>query len=175
MRRSDFLTSAQPGQKLSFGLPTNLVGSPFFIPDKLSGSWFSKFCPTWAELFFAFFHWSNYKNGFLIGYHLRDVFWKMVLKMMISTATTGRDFFCAHSPKRQSHRLPLGETFWTIAAEARIKNLLSAATIWEGLWTKCRSHRLPPERKFFCARYEYECFFWRYMKIVFQNPLINRS
>ena len=36
--RSDFSTSVQVGQKLSFGLPTNLVGSLFFIPDKLSGS-----------------------------------------------------------------------------------------------------------------------------------------
>ena len=33
-----FLTSAQVGQKLDFGLPNNLVGSLFFIPDKLSGS-----------------------------------------------------------------------------------------------------------------------------------------
>ena len=38
LRRSDFSTSDQVGQKLSFGLPTNLVGSLFFIPDKLSGS-----------------------------------------------------------------------------------------------------------------------------------------
>ena len=33
-----FLTSAQVGQKLDFGLPTNLVGGWVFIPDKLSGS-----------------------------------------------------------------------------------------------------------------------------------------
>ena len=129
-----FLTSTQVAAKwffnfcpswaeVGFWTSDQLGWMLFFIPDKLSGSWFSKFCPTWAELFFAFFHWINYKNGFLVGYH-----WE--------------SFFCAHSPKRQSHRLPLGETFWTITAEARIKNLLSAATIWEGLWTKCRSHRL---------------------------------
>ena len=32
------LTSAQVGQKLDLGLPTNLVGREFYIPDKLSGS-----------------------------------------------------------------------------------------------------------------------------------------
>ena len=36
---------------------------------------------------------------------------KAVLKMAFSSATTGRVFFCRHSPKRQSHRLPLGEIF----------------------------------------------------------------
>ena len=149
-------TSAQLGQKWDFLLPTKLSGSLFFISDKLSGSWFWKFCPTWAELFFAFFI-------------------KAVLKMAFLLATTGRSFFWDYSPKRQSHRLPLGETFWKIADKARIKTLFSAATIWERLWTKYCSHRLPLERKFFCARYGYECFFCRYMKIVFQNPLINRS
>ena len=87
-----FLTSAQVGQKLDFGLPTKLVGGLFFIPDKLSGSWFWKFCPTWAELFFAFF-------------------FEVVLKMPFSAATTGRDFFWEHSPKCPSHRLSLEGVF----------------------------------------------------------------
>ena len=70
---------------------------------------------------------------------------KAVLKMAFSSATTGRVFFCRHSPKRQSHRLPLGEIFWKIATEARIKSLVSAAIIWEGLWTKGDSHQLSLE------------------------------
>ena len=31
-------------------------------------------------------------------------FRKTLLKLPFSPATTGRDFFCAYSPKRQSHR-----------------------------------------------------------------------
>ena len=149
------------------------------------------FCPTWAEVEF----WTSTQVGrkfiFLFPTSCREVdfrnsvqlgqnyffefFRKMLLKMPFSSATTGRDFFWDHSPKRQSHRLPLGETFWKAEDEARIKSLVSAATIWEGLWTKSVFHRLPLERKFFRVRCECGCFFWRYMKIVFQNPLINRS
>ena len=148
------------------------------------------FCPTWAEVGF----WNSDQLGWKSIFYSRQVVGKLVLKILsnlgriifwifletllkmpFSAATTGRDFFCGHSPKRQFHRLPLREAFWKIADEARIKSLVFPATIWERLWTKCCSHRLPLERKFFCARYESECFFWRYMKIVFQNPLINRS
>ena len=31
--------------------------------------------------------------------------------MPFSSATTGRDFFCAHSPKRQFHRLPFEKDY----------------------------------------------------------------
>ena len=124
-----FLTSAQVGQKLDFGLPTNLVGGHFLFPTTCREVGFQNSVQLGQNYFFEFFL-------------------EMLLKMPFSSATTGRDFFCAHSPKRQSHRLPLGRNFWIIAAEARIKNLLSAATIWEGLWTKCRSHRLSLEKKF---------------------------
>ena len=130
-----FFTSAQLAPKWFFNFcpswsevgffTSNQLGrKSFFIPDKLSGSWFWKFCPTWAELFFA-------------------IFIEAVLKMPFSAATTGRDFFWDHSPKRQSHRLPLGEASWKAEDEARIKSLVSAATIWEGLWTKSVSRRLP--------------------------------
>ena len=40
-----------------------------------------------------------------------EFFLEMILKMPFSSATTGRDFFCGHSPKRKSRRLPLEETF----------------------------------------------------------------
>ena len=85
-----FLTSAQVGQMLDFGLPTNLVGGRFFIPDKLSGSWFSKFCPTWAELFFWIFSWNASKNAFLVGYHWERFFLKSLTKTPLPPATTWR-------------------------------------------------------------------------------------
>lgn len=39
LRRSDF-NFCPTWTEVGFLLPTNLIGSPFFIPDKLSGSWF---------------------------------------------------------------------------------------------------------------------------------------
>ena len=148
------------------------------------------FCPTWAEVglwtsnqlgrksflfptscrevgfqnsvqlgqnyFFEIFSWNASKNAFLVGYHWERFFLKSLTKTPLPPATTWRIVL-------------------KIAAEARIKSLVSLATIWERLWTKYCSHWLPPERKFSCVRYECEYFFWRYMKIVFQSPLINRS
>ena len=77
---------------LDFGLPTNLVGGRFFIPDKLSGSWFWKFCPTWAELFFWIFSWNASKNAFLVGYHWERFFLKSLTKTPLPPATTWESF-----------------------------------------------------------------------------------
>ena len=92
LRRSDFLTSVQVGQKLDFD-----------------------FQPTWSEVCF----YSRQVVGKLIFKILSNLgriiffefFRKPLLKMPFSSATTGRDFFCAHSPKRQFHRLPLEKDY----------------------------------------------------------------
>ena len=116
--------SVQLGQNYQNSLPTKLVGGYFFFSTSCREVGFQNSVQLGQNYFLAFFI-------------------EAVLKMPFSAATTGRDFFWDHSPKRQSHRLPLGETFWKIADEARIKSLVSPATIWEGLWTKSLSHRLP--------------------------------
>ena len=94
--------------------------------------------------------------------------------MPFSSATTGRDFLRA---------LP--------------KTLIPSATIWKYILKNCRrsTHkklgfggyhlRTTMDKKhflsattwkdIFCTGYEFESFFWRYMKIVFKKPLINRS
>ena len=125
---------------------------------QLAAKWFFNFCPSWAEVGF----WSSDQLGWRLFFSSRQVvgklilkilsnlgriiflkfFLEMLLKMPFSSATTGRDFFCGHSPKRKSRRLPLEETFWKIADDARIKSLVSPATIWKQLWTKSVSHRL---------------------------------
>ena len=85
------------------------------------------FCPSWAEVGF----WTSDQLGWRLGFYSRQVVGKLILeilsnlgriiflnffleillKMPFSSATTGRDFFCGHSPKRKSRRLPLEETF----------------------------------------------------------------
>ena len=89
----EVLTSVQVGQKLSFGLPTNLVGSLFFYSRQLVGKLILEILSNLGRIIFL------------------KIFRKTLLKMPFSSATTGRDLFCRHSPKRQSHRLPLEETF----------------------------------------------------------------
>ena len=179
LSHQSFLTSTQPVSKLLTSLLCKLHISQIPLLTNLDRSGIFYFQPTWSEVCFLFptsCREVGFENSVQLGQNYFFAFFiKAVLKMAFLLATTGRSFFWDYSPKRQSHRLPLGETFWKIADKARIKTLFSAATIWERLWTKYCSHRLPLERKFFCARYECECFFWRYMKIVFQNPLINRS
>ena len=139
-----FWTSDQLGRRL------------FFIPDKLSGSWFRKFCPTWAELFFAIFPWTSSKNAFLVGYHLGRFFLKLLPKRPILSATTWRNIL--KNCSRSTHK-KLAFAGYHLR-KVMDKKHFSPATTW---------------KKIFCAGYESECFFWRYMKKVFQNPLINRS
>ena len=151
-----FLTSAQVGQMLDFGLPTNLVGGRFFIPDKLSGSWFWKFCPTWAELFFWIFSWNASKNAFLVGYHWERFFLWALPKTQIPSATTWRNIL--KNCRRRTHK-KFGFPGYHLKTTMDKKRFSPA----------------PLESKFFCARCECESFFWRYMKKGFQKPLIIRS
>ena len=123
------LTSAQVGQKLDFELPTKLVGSHFLCPTSCREVDFRNSVQLGQNYFFAIFSWNASKNTFLVGYHWERFFLKSLTKMPLPLATTWRSIL-------------------KITTEARIKSLFSAATIWERLWTKCRSHRLPLERKF---------------------------
>ena len=148
----EYLTSTQPVSKLQFSLLAS-CGEVIF-----------NFCPSWVEvgfwtsdqlgwrlgfysrqvvgklileilsnlgriIFLQIFSWNASKNAFLVGYHWEGFFLRALPKTPIPSATTWRIVL-------------------KIAAEARIKSLVSLATIWGRLWTKCDSHRLPLERKF---------------------------
>ena len=97
----------------------------------------------------------------------------MLLKLPFSSATTGRDFFCGHSPKRKSHRLPLEETFWKIADDARIKSLVSPATIWKQLWTKSVSQTV--DNSLLNVLTSRGIFFRSRWKSLFETPNIVRD
>ena len=99
----------------------------FFTSTQLAPKWFFNFCPTWTEVGFltstqlgrkSVFY-SRQVVGKLIFKILSNLgriiflkfFRKTLLKMPFSSATTGRDFFFGHSPKRQFHRLPFEKDY----------------------------------------------------------------
>ena len=132
---------------------TGCVEVAFFTSVQIAAKWFLTsaqpgqkldfdFRPTWLKVIF----YSRQVVGKLVLKILSNLgriiflhfFFEVVLKMPFSAATTWREKLLRSLPKAQ----------------------IPSATTWEGLWTKCRSHRLSLEGVF---------------QNLFQNPLINRS
>ena len=123
--------------EVGFGTSDQLGRKWVLYSRQVVGKLILKFCPTWAELFFCKF------------------FLEMLLKMPFSSATTWggeNHIFQKIAEDIHQNTVSIGyhvETHLKNTSKLRIKSLVSLATIWERLWTKSISHRLPLEKKIF--------------------------
>ena len=162
---------------VGFWLPTNLVGGRFFIPDKLSGSWFWKFCPTWAELFFWIFSWNASKNAFLVGYHWEGFFLRALPKTPIPSATTWRIVLkiAAEARIKTNFRwLPFeydyGQTAFLICYHLK-RNFLHRVRIWKFfLEVYEESFCKPVDKSLLNVLTSRGIFFWSRWFWLFESP-----
>ena len=138
-------------------LTSNQLGrKSIFHSRQVVGKLVFKILSNLGRIIFCIFQWNSSKNPFLVGYHWERFFLRVLPKPPIPLATTWRNI--SKNCRWSTHK-KFGFGGYHLRRTMDKKRFLPAITWKENFHTGC----------------ECECFFWRYMKIVFPNPLINRS
>ena len=102
LRRSDFLTSVQVGQKWDFDFQPTWSEVCFLFPTSCREVGFRNSVQLGQNYFFEIFSWNASKNAVLVGYHWERFFLRSLTKTPIPSATTWRNIL--KSRRRSTHK-----------------------------------------------------------------------